>query len=148
MSFLSSNTIHACYDFFWHDVLQFLVNTRLLLAEDCFNLYHKIEALARSRMVFFLGFTRKIIVYSWSTINVYSLISHEWWVSLIIFMVRLTIYVRWGVCTYGTLRVPNNFLFHTSLAKIFPCCTNWFVLFLSHLSQSYQTVFIFCLLKV
>ena len=38
----------------------------------------------------------EIIVYSWSTINTYSLFSHEWWVPLIKFMVRPTIYVRGG----------------------------------------------------
>ena len=36
----------------------------------------------------------EIIVYSRGTINVYSLLSHEWWVSLIKFMVGLTIHVR------------------------------------------------------
>ena len=39
---------------------------------------------------------REIIVYSPSTINAYSLLSHEWWVSLIKFMVGPTIYVREG----------------------------------------------------
>ena len=38
----------------------------------------------------------EIIVYSRSTINVYSLLSHEWWVPLIKFMIGLTIYVREG----------------------------------------------------
>ena len=38
----------------------------------------------------------KIIVYSRSTINTYSLLSHEWWVLLIKFMVGSTIYVRGG----------------------------------------------------
>ena len=33
-------------------------------------------------------------MYSRSTINAYSLISHEWWVLLIKFMVEPTIYVR------------------------------------------------------
>ena len=95
-------------------MLQFLVNTRLLLAEDCFNLYHKTEALARSSMAF-LGFTRKIIVYSWSTINAYSFLSHKWWVPLIKFMVKLTIYVRERVYIYDTSEVRNNFPFHTDL---------------------------------
>ena len=36
----------------------------------------------------------KIIVYSQSTINAYFLFSHKWWVSLIKFMVKLTIHVR------------------------------------------------------
>ena len=36
----------------------------------------------------------EIIVYSQSTINVYSLLSHKWWVLLIKFMVGLTIHVR------------------------------------------------------
>ena len=35
----------------------------------------------------------KIIVYSWSIINAYSLLSHEWWVPLIKFMVGPTIHV-------------------------------------------------------
>ena len=38
----------------------------------------------------------EIIVYSRSTINVYSLLSHEWWVPLIKFIVGPTIYVRGG----------------------------------------------------
>ena len=38
----------------------------------------------------------EIIVYSWSTINVYSLLSHEWWIPLIKFMVGPTIHVREG----------------------------------------------------
>ena len=37
---------------------------------------------------------REIIVYSQSTINACSLLSHELWVPLIKFMVRHTIYVR------------------------------------------------------
>ena len=37
---------------------------------------------------------REIIVYSGSTINAYSLLSHEWWVPLIKFMVGPTIHVR------------------------------------------------------
>jgi len=37
---------------------------------------------------------RKIIMYFQSTINAYSLLSHEWWVSLIKFMVGLTIHLR------------------------------------------------------
>ena len=37
---------------------------------------------------------RKIIVYSWSTINAYSLLSHKWWVPLIKFMMEPTIHVR------------------------------------------------------
>ena len=36
----------------------------------------------------------EIIVYSRSTINAYSLLSHEWWVPLIKFMVGPTIHVR------------------------------------------------------
>ena len=39
---------------------------------------------------------REIIVYSRNTINVYSLLSHEWWIPLIKFMVGPTIYVRGG----------------------------------------------------
>ena len=39
-------------------------------------------------------FIGKIILYSWSTINAYSLISHEWWVLLIKFMMKPTIYMR------------------------------------------------------
>ena len=42
------------------------------------------------------SFLREIIVYSQSTINVCSLISHEWWVPLIKFMVGPTIHVRGG----------------------------------------------------
>ena len=38
----------------------------------------------------------KIIKYSQNTINAYSILSHEWWVLLIKFMVRLTIHVRGG----------------------------------------------------
>ena len=38
--------------------------------------------------------SRKIIVYSRSTINTYSLLSHKWWVPLIKFMVGPTIHVR------------------------------------------------------
>ena len=36
----------------------------------------------------------EIIIYFRSTINMYSLIPHEWWVTLIKFMVRPTIHVR------------------------------------------------------
>ena len=36
----------------------------------------------------------EIIVYSRSTINAYSLLSHEWWVPLIKFMMEPTIHVR------------------------------------------------------
>ena len=44
---------------------------------------------------FYPGFTRgEIIVYSRNTINVYSLLSHEWCVLLIKFMVGPTIHVR------------------------------------------------------
>ena len=39
-------------------------------------------------------FKGEIIVYSRSTINAYSLISHEWWVPLIKFIVEPTIHVR------------------------------------------------------
>ena len=39
---------------------------------------------------------REIIVYSRSTINAYSFLSHEWWVSLIKFMVGPTIHMRGG----------------------------------------------------
>ena len=39
---------------------------------------------------------QEIIVYSRSTINACSLLSHEWWVSLIKFMVGPTIHVRGG----------------------------------------------------
>ena len=39
---------------------------------------------------------RKIIVYSQSIINAYSLLSHEWWTPLIKFMMGPTIYVREG----------------------------------------------------
>ena len=38
----------------------------------------------------------KIIIYSQSTINAYSLLSHEWWVPLIKFMVGPIIHVREG----------------------------------------------------
>ena len=37
---------------------------------------------------------REIIAYSWSTINAYSLLSYEWWVPLIKFMVGHTIHIR------------------------------------------------------
>ena len=59
----------------------------------------------------FVGLEWKIIVYFQSTINAYSLLSHEWWVPLIKFMVRPTIHVRGrgGVRIYGTLGVPINF---------------------------------------
>ena len=40
--------------------------------------------------------SRKIIVYFWSIINAYSLLSHKWWVSLIKFIVGPTIHVREG----------------------------------------------------
>ena len=39
---------------------------------------------------------REIIVYSRSIINAYSLLSHEWWVPLIKFIVGPTIHVRGG----------------------------------------------------
>ena len=39
---------------------------------------------------------REIIVYSQSTINACSLLSHEWWIPLIKFMVGPTIHVRGG----------------------------------------------------
>ena len=51
----------------------------------------------------------EIIVYSWSTINAYSLLSHEWWVPLIKFMVGPTKIWEKGVRIYGTLGVSNNF---------------------------------------
>ena len=51
----------------------------------------------------------EIIMYFQSTINVYSLILHEWWVALIKFMVGPTIHVRGELRIYGTLRVLNNF---------------------------------------
>ena len=38
----------------------------------------------------------EIVVYSRSIINAYSLLSHEWWVPLINFIVRLIIHVRGG----------------------------------------------------
>ena len=38
---------------------------------------------------------REIIVYSRNTINTCSLLSHEWWVPLIKFMMGPTIHVRW-----------------------------------------------------
>ena len=38
--------------------------------------------------------TREIIVYSWNIINAYSLISHEWWISLIKFMMKFAIHIR------------------------------------------------------
>ena len=37
---------------------------------------------------------RKIIVYSQSTINTYSLLSYKWWVLLVKFMVEPTIHIR------------------------------------------------------
>ena len=51
---------------------------------------------------------RKIIVYSWSTINACSLLSHEYWVPLIKFMVGPFIWEE-GVRIYGISGVPNNF---------------------------------------
>ena len=60
----------------------------------------------------FVGLEWKIIVYFQSNINAYSLLSHEWWVLLIKFMVRPTIHVRGGggrVRIYGILGVPINF---------------------------------------
>ena len=48
-------------------------------------------------------------MYFRSIINAYSLISHEWWVPLIKFMVGPTIHVRVRVHIYGTPEVPNNF---------------------------------------
>ena len=41
-------------------------------------------------------YTRKIIVYFRNTINACSLLSHEWWIPLIKFMVKPTIHVRGG----------------------------------------------------
>ena len=38
----------------------------------------------------------EIIVYSWSTINACSFLLHEWWVTLIKFMMGPTIHVRGG----------------------------------------------------
>ena len=51
---------------------------------------------------------RKIIVYSWSTINACSLPSHEYWVPLIKFMVGPFMWEE-GVRIYGISGVPNNF---------------------------------------
>ena len=48
-------------------------------------------------------------MYFRNIINVYSLFLHEWWISLIKFMVGSTIHVRWKICIYGTPGVPNNF---------------------------------------
>jgi len=74
---------------------------------------------------------RKIIVYYWNIINVYSLFSHEWWILLIKLMVGPTIYVRGGSTIYGTTGVTNNFpilplsiclfvFFHHSINTCFP----------------------------
>ena len=52
---------------------------------------------------------REIIVYSRSTINAYSFLSHEWWVLLIKFMVGPTIHVRGGSTHLWYSGVPNNF---------------------------------------
>ena len=49
-------------------------------------------------------------MYFQNTINVYSLFSHEWCVSLIKFMVGSTIHVRGRIHIYGTPGVLNNFL--------------------------------------
>ena len=58
-------------------------------------------------------FTREIIVYFQSTINTYSLLSHEWRVLLIKLIVGPTIHVReWSIHIYGTLGVPNNYPFY------------------------------------
>ena len=46
----------------------------------------------------------EIIVYSRNTINVYFLLSHEWWVPLIKFMLGLTIYVREEEYAFMVLR--------------------------------------------
>ena len=56
------------------------------------------------------SYNREIIVYSRSIINACSLLSHEWWVPLIKFMMGPTIHVRGGVRIYGTPGVLNNFL--------------------------------------
>ena len=40
---------------------------------------------------------REIIVYYRSTINTYSLLSYEWWVLLIKYMVGPSINVKWGI---------------------------------------------------
>ena len=48
-------------------------------------------------------------MYFRSTINAYSSLLHEKYVSLIKFMVKPTIYVRGEVCIYGTSGIPNNF---------------------------------------
>ena len=48
--------------------------------------------------------TQVINQYFRSTMNEYSLISHEWWVSLIKFIVRPTIHVRGGITHLFVLR--------------------------------------------
>ena len=60
---------------------------------------YKLESVFLSFLFLFNEFTRvyecgEIIVYSWSTINAYSLLSHEWWIPLIKFMMGPIIYVR------------------------------------------------------
>ena len=55
---------------------------------------------------------QKIIVYSWSTINVYFLFSHEWWVPLIKFLWDSPFMWENGLLIYNTMRVTNNFIFH------------------------------------
>ena len=44
-----------------------------------------------------------------SPINAYSFLSHEWWVPLIKFMMRLTIYVIRKNMHLLYFRIPNNF---------------------------------------
>ena len=61
---------------------------------------------------------RKIIVYSWGTINAYSLFSHEWWVQLIKFMVGPTIHVRGVEHAFIVLR-EYLIIFH------YQCGSDW-----------------------
>ena len=76
-----------------------------MVGDDAFRLSNSEKFLIN----IYIYIYREIIVYSRSTINAYSLLSHEWWVPLIKFMVGPTIHVREGLCIYDTVGVSNNF---------------------------------------
>ena len=76
-----------------------------MVGDDAFRLSNSEKFLIN----IYIYIYREIIVYSRSTINAYSLLSHEWWVPLIKFIVGPTIHMRRGSAHLWYSGVPNNF---------------------------------------
>ena len=69
----------------------------LSLSLSLSHIYHSGRVLIKICLILIIAkFNTEIIVYSRSTINACSLLSHEWWVPLIKFMVGSIIHVRGG----------------------------------------------------